>query len=542
MEATLLPDIVITVTPRELHSVDRRLFGQFLERASFGEPGPERAVVPGTHRLQDSVLEKLRAMQIPVLRFPGGTDVDFIDWTDLVDHAPGRSAERPEYTTGHTGQPITNTFGYDEFLALCAELGSEALLVVNFQDALLRRKPLADAVRHAAGLVAYCNALQGAALPAGMPDWPAIRARNGHPEPHVVPYFQIGNETWFIWPQIEALGLTHDEALTWYLDCLEAYVTAMRAVDPSIQLIVDGPPAAELIPALRTRLGDAVQYVADHFYWPTGYGTVTRNGHAFPASELTVDDTWYAWVATACIDPVTGMTGVFPDTFAHARQHGYAVAETEWNWNGWRGRGLAPPPLESCLARGLGAAGILHGLLRQGDVLKLATQSMCVGCGWKALASIVYDPDGAEPAHMMPAGQAVMFYNLHHGDALLEVVTDGIARYDQPNHIGYAPNLPAHPVAYLDVLATGSDAALYVHVINRYVDRDVPVTLDLSAFRLAGKCGIQHLYQGRLRNDPEPGESNEMVSFSEAPVAITGDHITVTLPKRSISIIELPLR
>ena len=52
-----------------------------------------------------------------------------------------------------------------------------------------------DAGVHAAGQVAYCNAKQGASLPPGMPDWPAIRTQNGYPEPFGVKYWQIGNET-----------------------------------------------------------------------------------------------------------------------------------------------------------------------------------------------------------------------------------------------------------------------------------------------------------------------------------------------------------
>lgn len=532
--------ISITVAAQASYNVDDRLFGQFLERASFGEPGPENAVIPGTRRLQESVLEKLRAMQIPIMRFPGGTDVDFIDWNDLIDNVPGRGAERPEFTTGHSGRTITNRFGYDEFLVLCAELHSEPLLVLNFQDGALKRKPLADAVRHAAGLVAYCNAPLGSALPEGMPDWPAVRAQNGHLAPYRVNYIQIGNETWFIWGQLNELYGSHAAAQAWYLDCLEAYVDAIRAIDPSIQIIVDGQPA-KLVPAVHARLGDKVQYVADHFYWPLCYGNVWKDGKEFPVEQLTPEQTWYAWVSTAHVDPATGMVTIFPDTFNEARKCGYQVAETEWNWNGWRGRGNAPP-LESGLACGLGVAALLHGLLRQSDVLKIATQSMCVGCGWKGLGSIYYDPTGAVPAYMMPGGQAVMFYNLHHGNALLPVTTQGIERFEQPYHIGWSTTSPEHPVAYLDVLATGSEQAVFVHVINRYFDQDVPVTLDLSAFSSLGNTAVQHEYRGRLNDAPEPGESNEMVSFTDAPIAVTGKRVQVTLPKRSISIIEIPLK
>jgi alpha-L-arabinofuranosidase len=176
--------------------VDDRLFGQFLERPSWGgEQGPERALMPGTNQLLPAVVTMMKKMQIPILRFPGGTDVDYTDWRDMVSNVPGRAGVRP-VTVGHKGDRVTNGFGFDEYFRLRNELGCETILVVNLLDALSRKRPLAEAAELAAGLVAYCNAPVGAMLPAGMPDWPAVRARNGHPAPYRVGYFQIGNEWW----------------------------------------------------------------------------------------------------------------------------------------------------------------------------------------------------------------------------------------------------------------------------------------------------------------------------------------------------------
>ena len=74
-------------------------------------------------------------------------------------------------------------------------MGAEPIIVVNFSQACQGSKPLGEAALEVSGLVAYCNAKQGAKLPSGMPDWPAVRAKNGHPEPYGVKYWQIGNET-----------------------------------------------------------------------------------------------------------------------------------------------------------------------------------------------------------------------------------------------------------------------------------------------------------------------------------------------------------
>ena len=188
--------IHVKVHARVLHRIDARLFGQFMEKASWGsEIGSETAVIPGTHELRPQAKELIRQMQIPIVRFPGGTDANYIDWLDMIDHVPGRMGDRP-LTKGHTGNQVTNYFGYDEFLRLCEELKMEPLLVVNFRDGLLAQDGVGRAARHAAQLAAYCNARVEADLPQDLAPWPRLRAANGHPQPYGVKYFQIGNETW----------------------------------------------------------------------------------------------------------------------------------------------------------------------------------------------------------------------------------------------------------------------------------------------------------------------------------------------------------
>ena len=71
--------ITLTVSNETLHRIDPRMFGQFMERPSWGEIGAEGALVPGTNQLQPKVRELLEDMEVPVIRFPGGTDVDFMD-------------------------------------------------------------------------------------------------------------------------------------------------------------------------------------------------------------------------------------------------------------------------------------------------------------------------------------------------------------------------------------------------------------------------------------------------------------------------------
>jgi alpha-N-arabinofuranosidase len=532
--------IRICVESNELHKVDHRLFGQFLERPSWGETGPEIAT-DTNGVLSAEVVAMLRAMQIPIVRFPGGTDVDYIDWTDMVANVPDRAPERP-VTTGHTGQKVTNRFGYDEYLRLAAELKWDSILVVNFLDALAKKKPLAEAARHAAGLVAYANVSVGAKLPDGMPDWPAVRAKNGHSAPYGVKIFQIGNEWWCgKFPQAvkKALGTDKPEVLIpWYRECIIAYVDAMRTVDPAIEFIVDAqvgfPIEAQLYgdPEIKKR----IRYLTHHFYSPFGSATdAMLDGKPVPRESLKPSEWWMAWAT---------MPGFFDDTGncqgfgSGLKTYGYEIASTEWNWNGWGSKaGGAGSFLDWRHAAAIGCAGFLNGLLRQANVIHIANQSMLVGHSW-GIAAIRVDPTGNTPTHYNAQGAATTFYNHHHGDRLLSIQATNVPVVAQPYQISWPHARPR--VTLLDVVATRSDKAVFVHVINRAFDSDLEAELDLAALAPPDGKAVQHLLEGTPQ-DQVAARKCWMTERSQ-PVTIAGGKARATFPRRSVSVVEIPVR
>ena len=533
---TDLADISFRIKKAIRHGIDPRLFGQFMERPSWGEIGVEGARIPGTRRLQPAVKKLLLDMEIPVIRFPGGTDVDFMDWRDMVDHIPGRAAERP-ISTGHRGHTVTNYFGYDEFLQFSEKADAEAIVVVNFRDALLKKKPLEEAAQHAAALVAYCNAPVGAKLPDGMVDWPALRAKNGRTEPYKVKYFQIGNETWAFVRQLKELEA--EAAPRFYLKCLAAFIDAMRSVDPSIKIIVDGHDGhmSGIVPMFARRLEDKIDYFATHFYTPWAITKVIKDGGEVPMQEVSAGDIWNAWVAVTWFD-ANGQSILNHRGIDAARKMGYKVAVTEWNWNGWWRHTGPGPALNSSFAKGLGAAGYLHAFMRSADVIELGCQSMLVGNAW-GIHAIKADAEGKVPPYYMPTGQITMFYSQHHGDQLLGLESRNVPTYEQPYRMGGIR--PSRKVATIDALATADREHLYFHAINRGFEKSMDITIDVSAFgRLEGRAE-HHLLEGRLNDAPEPGRPRQIGRTSQRDILFDGKALKITLPERSVSCIEFVL-
>ena len=526
-------DISFSIKKKVIHKINPRVFGQFMERPSWGEIGVEGGLIPGTRKLQPGVSKLLKEMEIPVIRFPGGTDVDFMDWRDMVDNIPNRTSQRP-ISTGHLKHKVSNNFGYDEFLQFCEEEDAEAILVVNFRDGLLKKKPLKEAAMHAASLVAYCNAPIGAKLPEGMYDWPALRAKNGRARPYKVKYFQIGNETWAFIKNLKEM--MPDTAPQFYVECLNSYIEAMRSVDSSIEIIADGHNAdmSGIFSEVHKQTADKVLYFATHFYTPWSITKVVENNREIPIEKLSAEEIWRAWIAVTWFDD-NGRSIINHPGINAARRDGYKVAVTEWNWNGrWRHRGPRPA-LNSSFAKGLGAAGYLHAFMRAADVIELGCQSMLVGNSW-GIHAIKADVEAKIPPYYMPTGQVTMFYSKHHGEKLLALESSSVPTYKQPYRMGGIG--PKEKVAYVDALATADDRLVYFHAINRSFEKSIDVTIDISALgRFKGRA-VHHVLQGRLNDTPKSNEPRQIGRITKRNISFNGNKLKITLPNRSISCIE----
>jgi len=545
MYATPRPESVqIAVTDTVRHTLDRRVFGQFLERPSWGEHGPERAV-NADGKLPHEIVGMLAAMDIPIVRWPGGTDIDYTDWTDLIDHAPGRSPERPT-TIGHTGEAVTNRFGMDEYAELARVLDWETIVPVNLLDGAIGRQPLEAAALHAAGLVAYCNARVGAELPAGMPDWPAIRARNGHPEPFGFRYFQLGNETWIRqWRTLFNGQFDNDDTdnpARRYRETAQATIRAMKAVDPSIQIIMDFQlPADRRAILTDPYLRENIDFVALHRYAPMDLAR-RLDPEKMQGKEpvgLRSDDWEFAFNVMPGAHNEAGENTAFGEILDEARALGYQVAVTEWNWNGW-GFDSIPDPLDfpPPHAAAVGVAGFLNGLIRRGDVIKIATQSMLIGHEWD-IAAIRYDEDGLSPPYYNAQGAVTTLYNLNHGTEVLAVELEGVSLREQAYALGAFP--AAGTVATVDAVATRKPGVAYLHLVNRDPAEAARLDIDLRALQPVGPGATLR----RLRGVPEHEVATKggWMETIESTLAWqpTPGLLRLRLPPSTVAVLELPI-
>lgn len=162
--------------------ISRHIYGHFAEHLGRCIYGGfyvgENSEIPNTMGVRNDVVEALRALQIPNLRWPGGCFADTYHWKDGI----GPKEDRPSMLNVWWGNvKEDNSFGTHEFLNMCELLDTEPYLSANVGSGTPQE--LADWVK-------YTN------HPAGTSPMPDLRNENGREEPWNVTYWGIGNEAW----------------------------------------------------------------------------------------------------------------------------------------------------------------------------------------------------------------------------------------------------------------------------------------------------------------------------------------------------------
>jgi alpha-N-arabinofuranosidase len=203
------------------------------------------SLVPGdaVGGVRADVEQRVSALRPAFLRWPGGNVAQDYHWAWGV----GPRDRRPVWANlSWKNEPEPGDIGTDEFIALSRRVGAEPSITVNVEG----RGATAE---EAAAWVEYCN---GPATSR----YGAMRAANGHPEPYKVKLWELGNEIWGDWVR------GHSDAQT-YAGNAVRYAQAMRAVDPTIQLIGVGDNDMGWNRTVLAVAGSSIDYLAIHHYY-----------------------------------------------------------------------------------------------------------------------------------------------------------------------------------------------------------------------------------------------------------------------------------
>jgi alpha-N-arabinofuranosidase len=237
-----LPATATIVIDPEAKSViySRMIFGGFLEhfdRQIYGGVFSPGSPLSDTNGFRRDVVEALKELRVPIVRWPGGCFVSGYHWES------GVGKNRPCTDDMAWGVREPNTFGTDEYVELCRLLGWTPYICNNAGN---------GTIEEMRNWVEYCNGKTG--------NYARMRELNGYAEPRNVPIWSIGNENW----GRHEIGYKPIEQ--WAPFVLEA-AKAMKKADPQIKLTAAALPSREWTLPLLKEAGAYLDYISIHNYW-----------------------------------------------------------------------------------------------------------------------------------------------------------------------------------------------------------------------------------------------------------------------------------
>lgn len=265
------PSRIFIDSRRTISALDRNLFGSFLEH--LGRAIYEGIYDPG-NKLSDAngfrkdVLDEIKQLGVPIIRYPGGNFVSGYNWLDGV----GPKKNRPVVLDKAWNSLNSNQFGTNEFMSWCKLAGTQPLMGLNLGT---------GTPEQAAALVEYCNVERGT-------EWSDLRRQHGYAEPYNVKHWCLGNEMDGPWQ------IGHVTATEYGMKAQDA-ARQMRYVDPSVQLIACGS-SGPLMPTYlewdREVLEHCYEYVDGlslHRYFGNTPEETGGSSEKFVALNLTMD-------------------------------------------------------------------------------------------------------------------------------------------------------------------------------------------------------------------------------------------------------------
>jgi alpha-N-arabinofuranosidase len=245
-------------------TISRDIFGQFAEHLGAGIYGGlwvgRDSPIPNVRGIRTDVVQALRALHVPNVRWPGGCFADEYHWRNGI----GPSAQRPATLNPNWGGVIEpNQFGTHEFFDFVEQIGSEAYISLNVAT---------GTPREAAEWLEYMTATQPTALA-------RERAANGRERPFNVRFLGLGNESW---------GCGGAMTPEHYVEEMKSYARYARNFDPAqtgehgMRRIAVGPDGAStayteaVMQAWQTKVWSwDIEGLSLHYYtvggWPPHY-------------------------------------------------------------------------------------------------------------------------------------------------------------------------------------------------------------------------------------------------------------------------------
>ena len=300
---------IVVNTKKSKGTINKNIYGQFSEHLGRciyeGIFVKEEDGIPNVNGMRKDVVEALKAINVPVLRWPGGCFGDTYHWMDGIGAKENR---KKIVNTNWGGVTEDNSFGTHEFLEFCKQVGCEPYISGNVGS---------GTVQELSDWIEYCN--MGGVSP--MAD---LRRKNGQEEPWNVKFWGIGNENW---------GCGGNMSPDFYASVARQFSTFMRNYDNEhpIYKIACGANADdfEWVRVVAERIGNMADALSLHYYTVTGPEWNKKNS----ATKFTADDYFETLSKTLYLGQIMDVNIQILKQAAKKNNHELKLIVDEWgNW------------------------------------------------------------------------------------------------------------------------------------------------------------------------------------------------------------------
>ncbi len=475
-------------------TINRNIYGHFSEHLGrcvyegiwVGEDSP----IPNTRGIRNDVVEALKRIKIPVLRWPGGCFADEYHWKDGI----GARSERPSMVNTHWGGVVENNhFGTHEFLDLCQQLGCEPYICGNVGS---------GTVHEMQEWVEYMTF-------DGKSPMADLRAKNGHEAPWKLTYFGVGNENW---------GCGGNMTPEYYADQYRRYATYVRNFGGNrVSKIACGANGADYrwTDVVMKEAGRNMAGLSLHFY--CGTGKTSRSATQFEEGD------WFHLLKNALrMEELVSKHAEIMDK--HDPQKRVAMVVDEWGtWHNVE-PGTNPGFLhqQNTLRDALVAGLTLNILNQHGDRVRMANIAQTIN----VLQAMILTQK--EKMLLTPTYHVFDMYSVHQDATLLptELQCDDYA-FGQDK-------IPA-----LNVSASRDKAGrLHISLCNLDPNRASEVVCELQGAKAGGLTGrvltAPRMQAHNTFDKPDDVKPSEFLAFKT-----TDAGFTATLPAKSVVLLTV---
>ncbi len=489
------PSSIIINADLGQETISRNIYGHFSEHLGrciyegywVGEDSP----IPNVRGIRTDVVEALRKIKIPVLRWPGGCFADEYHWQDGI----GPRELRPTMVNTHWGRVTENNhFGTHEFLDLCEQLGAEPYICGNVGS---------GTVREMQEWVEYIT-FDGTSPMAD------LRRKNGRDAPWKLKYFGVGNENW---------GCGGSMRPEYYADTYRRYQTYVRNLSGNrVYRIACGGYGAETrwTEVLMREAGGLMDGLSLHYYTGVGSDKLSNSATEFGEAE------WFAILKNAsAIDDILNRHAAVMNQYDPKKRVGLVVDE----WGTWYAveKGTNPAFLyqQNTLRDALVAGLTLNAFNNHAGRVKMANIAQTVN----VLQAVILTQ--GEKMILTPTYYVFEMYKVHQDATLLPIEVRG------PDYVFGSQKIPA-----LSVSASRNAAgAIHISLCNLDPNRPADVLVELRGAKPAKIRGRVLTSQSMTaHNTFEKPDEVKPASFDAFTL---NDHaITATLPAKSVVVFE----